>query len=125
VAERGDVLGGVGFGGREAVVDGGEAKPLRAVERVGPSRAQVAAVVELVVDEGDVEAASVEELGELQHRRDVALRRVRDHHDVRLPTLPVHRRQRTHDDDCSCYCLLPTCDWWWLADYHYHSNVQG
>lgn len=35
---------------------------------------------ELVVDEGDVEAVRVQELGQLRHRGDVALRWVRDHH---------------------------------------------
>ena len=60
VAERGDVLRGVLVGAWKAVVDGDEAEPRRAVERSRPARAQVAAVVELVVDEGDVEAARVE-----------------------------------------------------------------
>ncbi|WVZ85184.1 hypothetical protein U9M48_032134 [Paspalum notatum var. saurae] len=59
VAERGDVLRGVGVGEREAVVDGREAEPRRAVQRAWPPRAQVTPVVELVVDEGDVEAAGV------------------------------------------------------------------
>jgi hypothetical protein len=36
-----------------------------------------------------VEAPGVEQLGQLQHRRDVPLRRVRDHHGVR----PLHRRR--------------------------------
>nr|CAB3484148.1 unnamed protein product [Digitaria exilis] len=98
VAEGGDVLGGVGVGAGEAVVDGGEAEARRAVERVGPPRAEVAAVVELVVDEGDVEATGVEELGELQHRRDVALRWVWDHHRVRRRRLALRRWQRPHDD---------------------------
>jgi hypothetical protein len=55
-------------------------------------------VVELVVDEGDVEPPRVEELGQLQHGRHVALRRVRHHHRVRWPLR--RRRQRTH----GCYC---------------------
>ncbi|WVZ84783.1 hypothetical protein U9M48_031772, partial [Paspalum notatum var. saurae] len=97
VAERGDVLRGVGVGEREAVVDGREAEPRRPVQRAGPARAEMTLVVELVVDEGDVEAAGVEQLRQLQHRRHVALRRVRDHHHVRLTTtLPIRRRHRTH-----------------------------
>jgi hypothetical protein len=51
-----------------------------------------APVVELGVDEGDVEAPRVEELGQLEHGRDVALRRERHAHGVR-PPLSLRRRQ--------------------------------
>ena len=40
-------------------------------------------MVVLRVHEGDVEAPAVEDLGQLQHRRDVALRRERHAHGVR------------------------------------------
>jgi len=90
VAERGDVLRGVGVGRREAVRDGVEAEPGHAVQRA--AGAVQAPVVELGVDEGDLEATRVEELGELQHGRHVALRRVRHAHGVR--PLPMIRRRR-------------------------------
>jgi hypothetical protein len=83
-AERGHVLRRVGVGRREAVRDGGEAEPREAVQRGGAAGAEEAAVVELGVDEGDVEATVVEDLGELQHGRDVPLRRERHAHGVRL-----------------------------------------
>ncbi|BAS79394.1 Os02g0577600, partial [Oryza sativa Japonica Group] len=73
------VLRGVGVARREAVRDGGEAEPREARDRegVGAVDAAKAAVVVLGVDEGDVEAPAVEDLGQLHHRRDVPLRRER------------------------------------------------
>ncbi|WVZ77085.1 hypothetical protein U9M48_024986, partial [Paspalum notatum var. saurae] len=93
VEERRDVLRGVGVRRREAVGDGGEAEAGHAVERAGATRAEQAAVVELGVDEGDVEAAPVEQLGQLHHRRHVALRRARQAHGVRRP---LGSRSRRH-----------------------------
>uniref|UniRef100_J3LYF4 Uncharacterized protein n=1 Tax=Oryza brachyantha TaxID=4533 RepID=J3LYF4_ORYBR len=83
-AERRHVLRRVGVGRRKAVGDGGEAEPREAVQRGGAPGAEEPAMVELGVDEGDVEAPAVEDLGQLQHRRDVALRRERQAHGVRL-----------------------------------------
>ena len=62
-AERGEVLRGVGVGGREAVGDGLEAEPREAGHGGGAVGADEAAVVVVGVDEGDEEAAAVEELG--------------------------------------------------------------
>ena len=87
VAERWGVLRRVGVRRREAVWDGGEVEPGHAVERVGTARAEQAAVVELRIDEGDVEPPREEELGQLQHRRDMALRRERQAYGMRLPLL--------------------------------------
>jgi hypothetical protein len=84
VAEGRRVLRGVGVGRRQAVRDGGEAEPREARDGGGAAGADEAAVVVLGVDEGDVEAPAVEDLGKLQHRRDVALRRERQAHRVRL-----------------------------------------
>jgi hypothetical protein len=84
VAERGRVLRGVGVGRRQPVRDGGEAEAREARDGGGAPGADEAAVVVLGVDEGDVEALAVERLGQLHHWRDVALRRERDAHDVRL-----------------------------------------
>jgi hypothetical protein len=83
-AERGHVLGDVRVGRRAAVRDGGEAEAREAVERAGAAGAEEAAVVVLRVHEGDVEAPAVEDLAQLQHRRDVALRREWHQHSVRL-----------------------------------------
>ena len=65
LAEGGDVLGGVGVGGREAVRDGAEPEGREAVEGGGAAGPQEAVVVVLGVDEGDVEALAVEDLGQL------------------------------------------------------------
>ena len=69
---------------RQAVGDGGEAEPRGAGgERALAVGADHAAAVALGVDEGDVDAApGVEELGQVQRRRDVALHRVREEHRV-------------------------------------------
>ena len=50
-------------------------------------------MVELGVDEGDVEAPRVEQLGQLQHRRDMSLRWVQQAYGMRLLLL---RRKGTH-----------------------------
>ena len=85
VTERRDVLSDLRVRRREAVGDrlepeGGD---------VGGDGAGVeeAAVVELRVDEGDVEALRVEELGKVHDRLHVALRRERDTHRVWLSLL--------------------------------------
>lgn len=65
VAEGGDILSGVGVGVGEAVGDGLKPERGEAVEGVGPTGAEESAVVVLRVDEGDVEALRVEELGHL------------------------------------------------------------
>ena len=83
-AEGGHVLGGVRVGRRQAIRDGGETEAREAVERSRAAGPEQAAVVVLAVDEGDVEAPAVEDLAQLQHRRDVALRRERHQHGVRL-----------------------------------------
>ena len=82
-AELGDILGRVLVRGREAVRDGREAEVREAGHGGGPPGAEEAVVVELGVDEGDEEAAGVEELGELEEGVEVALRRVWDHDGVR------------------------------------------
>jgi hypothetical protein len=83
-AERRHVLGGVGVGRRQAVRDGGELEVRESVQRAGAAGTEEAAVVELRVDEGDVEAPAVEDLGQLQHGRDMDLRRERHQHGVRF-----------------------------------------
>ena len=83
-AERGHVLGDVRLGLRQAIRDGGETEAREAAERAGAAGAEEAAVVVLRVHEGDVEAPEVEDLAQLQHRRDVALRRERHQHGVWL-----------------------------------------
>ena len=84
VADRGGVLRSVGVRVRQAVRDGGEAEAREARDGLGAPGPDQAAVVVLGVDEGDVEALAVEDLGQLHHRRHVALRRERDAHRVRL-----------------------------------------
>ena len=84
VADGRGVLRGVGVGRRQAVRDGGEAEVPEARDGGGAPGPDEAAVVVLGVDEGDVEAPGVEDRGELQHRRDVALRRERQAHRVGL-----------------------------------------
>ena len=84
VAEPGRVLRGVGVRVRQAVGDGGEAEARQVRDGLGAPGPDEAAVVVLGVDEGDVEALAVEDLGQLHHRRHVALRRERDAHRVRL-----------------------------------------
>ena len=77
-AERGDVLRDVVVGGRrQAVRHGLEAEAGGAGERRRAAGPEQAAVVVLGVDVGDVEPPGVQRLGEVQHRRDVALRRPR------------------------------------------------
>jgi hypothetical protein len=49
-------------------------------------------VVVLGVDVGDAEPPGVQGLGEVEHGRDVALRRLRDEHRVRPGLLGAHRR---------------------------------
>jgi hypothetical protein len=83
VAERRDVLRRVGVGWREPVGDDGKAEPRDTIQRGGALGLDHAPVVVLGVDEGDVEAACVEELGQLEHGRDVALSRVRHAHRMR------------------------------------------
>jgi hypothetical protein len=56
----------------------------KSVQRAGATGTEEAAVVELRVDEGDVEAPAVEDPGQLQHGRDMALRRERHQHGVRF-----------------------------------------
>ncbi|CAI0433012.1 unnamed protein product [Linum tenue] len=73
VADRRDVLGGVGTRRWEAVGDGGEFEVGESVEGVGTSGVEETVVVELGVDVSDVEASVVEELGELESGLDVAL----------------------------------------------------
>jgi len=94
-AERGDVLRDVVVVGlRQAVGDGLEAEAVGAGERVLAAGPEQAAVVVLGVDVGDAEPPGVQRLGEVQHRRDVALRRLRDEHGV-WPLLRLsgaHRR---------------------------------
>lgn len=95
LAERPDVLRGVEVGGREAVRDGLEPEALGAgVEGPRAPRAEEAPVVVLGVDEGDVEAARVQRLGQLEERVHVALRRVGDEQDVRplIGRLGLRRR---------------------------------
>ena len=78
------VLRRVRLGRGQAVRDGGEAEPGDPRESAGAARPEEAAAVVLRVDEGDPEAmATVEELGQLERRLDVALRRERhgDHGD--------------------------------------------
>jgi hypothetical protein len=100
VADGRRVLRGVGVGLRQAVRDGGEAEPREARDGGGAAGADEAAVVVLGVDEGDAEAPGVEDLGQLQHRRDVALRRERHAHCVRLRLrlrlLAGRERSRAH-----------------------------
>ncbi|WVZ66741.1 hypothetical protein U9M48_015925 [Paspalum notatum var. saurae] len=95
LAERPDVLRGIQAGRREAVGDGLEPEALGAgdVEGAGAPRAEEPAVVVLGVDEGDVEAARVQRLGQLQERVHVALRRVGDQQRVRLGRLRQRRRR--------------------------------
>ncbi|KAF7802438.1 hypothetical protein G2W53_041549 [Senna tora] len=63
IAERRDVLGGIGIGGREAVRDGYVAKVRKAMEGVGTLGSEEAFVVELGVDKGDVEAFGLKDFG--------------------------------------------------------------
>ena len=65
----------------------------------GPEQA---AVVVLGVDVGDAEPPGVQRLGEVQHRRDVALRRVRDEHRVGA-RVGAHRGFALLDDAAVCY----------------------
>ncbi|GMN72505.1 hypothetical protein TIFTF001_055629, partial [Ficus carica] len=60
-------------GGREAVGDVFEPEGGEAVEGVRAAGLEEAVVVVVCVDEGDVEALRVEELGQFQHRVHVAL----------------------------------------------------
>ena len=118
-AERRHVLGGVDVGRGQTLRDGGEAEVREAVERAGAAGAEQAAVVELRVDEGDVEAPAVEDLGQLQHRRDVALRWERHAHGVR-PAIGVVGTDGAHVElslsACAVMCtqqlllLVVTCD---------------
>ena len=75
------LLAAVGVG--QAVGDGLEAEPIVAAHSAGALGGLHAAVVVLGVDEGDVDALVVEQLGDLQRRVHVAGARVRHHHDVR------------------------------------------
>jgi len=81
------LLAAVGLG--EPVRDGLEAEPLAAPHGAGALRGLHAPVVVLGVDEGDVDAVAVQQLGDLQRRVDVAGARVRHNHDVR----PRHGRK--------------------------------
>lgn len=89
-AEGRHVLRGVHVRRGQTFRYGGEPEPLEAVERTGALGTEEPAVVELGVDEGDVEAPAVEDLGQLQHRRDVPLRRERHAHGVRLVGIGLH-----------------------------------
>lgn len=74
LAQRRYVLGDVGIlRRREAVGDRLEAEGVDAVEGVAAAGVEEAAVVVVGVDEGDVEAVVVEDLGELEHGVYVAL----------------------------------------------------
>ena len=64
--------------------DGGEAEVREARDGAWAAGTDKAPVVVLGVDEGDVEAPRVEDLGQLHHRGGVALRRVRHAHRVGL-----------------------------------------
>jgi hypothetical protein len=103
VADGRRVLRGVGVRLRQAVRDGGEAEPREARDGGGAAGANEAAVVVLGVDEGDAEAPGVEDLCQLQHRRDVALRRERHAHCVRL--LAGRESSSAH------VCLPPLATW--------------
>lgn len=63
IAQRSDVLGGVFVGGRQAVGDGLEAEVWEGAERGEGLRPEQASVVEVGVDEGNVVAMGIEELG--------------------------------------------------------------
>ena len=109
VADGRRVLRGVGVGLRQAVRDGGEAERRRRRREArdgGAAGADEAAVVVLGVDEGDAEAPGVEDLGQLQHRRDVALRRERHAHCVRLRLRLLAGRERSRAHVC-----LDSWDW--------------
>lgn len=84
LAQRRDVLRPVPVGGGQAVGDGLEAEVVEALDGVGAAGGYEAAVVVLGVDEGDVEALGVEELGQGEDGSDVALGRKGNSDEVRL-----------------------------------------
>lgn len=77
------VLRAIAIGRWEAVGYGDEPEVVEAVEGVGASGSEEAVVVVVRVDEGDVEAFGVEELGEVDHGSNVALCWLGDDHSMR------------------------------------------